>query len=206
MGEREARIFSGLVAQRHYFMGHGMGRSGDLMAHQPKAVGSSMIVKLTNRLALHSIKLAGITNAKECIVVPLATGMAITMSLLTLKNKRPSTARYVLWPRIDQKTCLKAIYTAGLECIVIENVLEGDEIRTNLIILEKEIQRIGPENIVCVLSTSSCFAPRCPDKVVEIAKLCQKYVIGHVINNAYGIQCASTCQLIKKVFCVCLFF
>jgi O-phosphoseryl-tRNA(Sec) selenium transferase, SepSecS len=36
--------------------------------------------------------------------------------------------RYVLWPRIDQKTCLKAIVSAGYEPVPVANQLEGDEV------------------------------------------------------------------------------
>ena len=36
VGEREARVASGLVARRHYRLAHGMGRSGDVAAEQPK--------------------------------------------------------------------------------------------------------------------------------------------------------------------------
>lgn len=47
--------------------------------------------------------------------------MALTLCLLTLKSLKPD-AFYVLWPRIDQKTCLKCIFTANLVPIVIENI------------------------------------------------------------------------------------
>jgi len=40
-GEREARIFSGIVRRRHWGFGHGIGRSGDVAAVQPKAAGES---------------------------------------------------------------------------------------------------------------------------------------------------------------------
>ena len=53
--------------------------------------------------------------------------MAITLTLLTLKSKKPD-AEYVIWPRIDQKTCLKAITAANLKPIVIEQILVGDEL------------------------------------------------------------------------------
>jgi O-phospho-L-seryl-tRNASec:L-selenocysteinyl-tRNA synthase len=33
------------------------------------------------------------------------------------------------------------------------------------------------------------FSPRSPDNIIEISKLCKKYNIGHVIDNAYGLQC-----------------
>lgn len=32
VGERESRIYSNMVAERHYYMGHGIGRSGDVAA------------------------------------------------------------------------------------------------------------------------------------------------------------------------------
>ena len=46
---------------------------------------------------------------------------------------------------------------------------------------------MGPENVLCVLSTTSCFAPRVFDNVEEIAIICKKYDIFYVINNAYGL-------------------
>ena len=36
IGEREARVACSLVAKRHYRLSHGMGRSGDVAAEQPK--------------------------------------------------------------------------------------------------------------------------------------------------------------------------
>ena len=36
----------------------------------------------------------------------------MVMTLLTLKEQRPG-AKYVIWPRIDQKSCFKCILTAG---------------------------------------------------------------------------------------------
>ena len=49
VGEREARVHSRLVARRHYHLAHGVGRSGDVAAEQPKAAGSSLIVFLPSR-------------------------------------------------------------------------------------------------------------------------------------------------------------
>ena len=39
VGEREARVYSSLVRQRHFHFGHGIGRSGDIAAVQVCAVG-----------------------------------------------------------------------------------------------------------------------------------------------------------------------
>lgn len=52
----------------------------------------------------------------------------------------------------------------GFEPVVVENVLEGDELRTDLEAVEQKIQELGAENVLCVHSTTSCFAPRVPDR------------------------------------------
>ena len=44
----------------------------------------------------------------------------------------PVACRFAIWSRIDQKTCLKAITAACLVPVVIELVLQGDELRTDL--------------------------------------------------------------------------
>ena len=54
----------------------------------------------------------GAVHVKHCIVVPVATGMALVLTMLALRTLRPS-AKYVIWPRIDQKSCFKSIITAG---------------------------------------------------------------------------------------------
>ena len=45
-----------------------------------------------------------------------------------------------------------------------ENVEEGDELQTDLAAVEKKIKDLGPENVVCIMTTTSCFAPRIPDR------------------------------------------
>ena len=58
VGEREARIFSTLVSKRMYGLGHGIGRSGDVTAVQPKAAGSSLIVQLSQAMMLNLFKIS----------------------------------------------------------------------------------------------------------------------------------------------------
>ena len=58
-GEREARVASSLVRNRCFHLAHGVGRSGDICAIQPKAAGSSLLVQLTNCLVLDMLHLAG---------------------------------------------------------------------------------------------------------------------------------------------------
>ncbi len=107
--------------------------------------------------------------------------------------------RYVLWPRIDQKTCLKAIVSANLEAVPLENVLEGDELHTDMVAMRQQVDRLGPNSIVCIVTTTSCFAPRAADSVVEVAKLCKSSGFGHIINNAYGVQSAALCSLVREL-------
>ena len=201
-GEREGRVFSDLVSRRHYRLGHGIGRSGDVTGIQPKAAGSSLICQLTQALALSCIKLAGITNTKAALVIPVATGMTIALTLLTLRATRrsepPQNARYVLWCRIDQKACFKAIYTAGLIPVVINTIQDGDLVRTNLDELRAKIEELGRDNVLCVLSTTSCFAPRARDDVETIATMCREFDVGHVINNAYGLIDSKCCHSVNQ--------
>ena len=197
VGEREGRVYSNLVSRRHFLLSHGIGRSGDISEVQPKAAGSSLIYKLTQEMVNHSLRIAGLTCIEKSLILPLATGMTITLALLTLKKLYP-TKRYVLWPRIDQKSCFKSMICAGLIPIVIENIIQQDgTMITNI----NEIKRLMIEkgnDILCVLATTSTFAPRQPDLIDEIAKLCKEYDIAHVINNAYGLQCNVISKLINR--------
>ena len=90
--------------------------------------------------------------------------------------------------RIDQKTCAKCVVAAGLQLVVIPMALQGDQLCTDMDCLKAEVRKLGSANVVAVLSTTSCFAPRAADRLVEIAKFCAEEDIGHVVNNAYGVQ------------------
>lgn len=197
IGEREARFASALVARRHYRIGHGIGRSGDLGEVQPKAAGSSLMMKLVNSLLLDTIRYMGVKTTAGCFMVPMATGMTLVLCMLTLKQDRPG-AKFVLWSRIDQKACFKCILTAGLQPIIIETIASGDELKTDLAAMEQQMCTIGSENIVCVLTTTSCFAPRVSDSLEQVAVLCQRFNIPHLINNAYGLQSSRCMHLIQE--------
>eukprot|EP00210_Caulerpa_lentillifera_P009075 g8659.t2 len=89
VGEREGRVCSELVSRRHFGMAHGIGRSGDISAEQPKAAGSSLMAKLAALLAQDALSIAGLKDLGPVLVLPLATGMALTMTLLAAKQLRP---------------------------------------------------------------------------------------------------------------------
>lgn len=101
---------------------------------QPKAVGSSVLNKLTNELILDLLKISGIdsinnyllkekhyfislfiglTYMKSCFLIPVATGMSLAFCMLSIRESKPD-AKYVIMPRIDQKSCIKSIITAGI--------------------------------------------------------------------------------------------
>uniref|UniRef100_W8C5B1 O-phosphoseryl-tRNA(Sec) selenium transferase n=1 Tax=Ceratitis capitata TaxID=7213 RepID=W8C5B1_CERCA len=188
VGEREARIACSLVARRHYNFGHGIGRSGDLMEAQPKAAGSTLIANLTNCLLLDLIHEMGIRSCRACFLAPLATGMSLMLCLLTLRQQKP-LAQYVVWSRIDQKSCFKSIITAGLKPLIIQPKLDDyGSLSTDLFAFSKMVQDVGVQNILCFCTTTSCFAPRNCDDIIEVAKLAAEVAIPHLVNNAYGLQ------------------
>lgn len=89
VGEREGRVVSDLVSRRHYHLAHGVGRSGDISAEQPKAAGSSLLAKITTFLTSDALSIAGIKDLGSILILPLATGMTLTMTLLSAKQLRP---------------------------------------------------------------------------------------------------------------------
>lgn len=116
-------------------------------------------------------------------------------------------------------TRISLLSIQGLVPLIIEEEIVGDEVRTDLAAVEAAIKD-DPESIVCIYSTTSCFAPRVPDSWViaergpmrssptkrlrcshrlpELALLASKYNIGHLINNAYGVQSSKCMHLISE--------
>jgi O-phospho-L-seryl-tRNASec:L-selenocysteinyl-tRNA synthase len=198
VGEREGRVFSELVRRRNFAFAHGVGRSGELAAVQPKAAGSSLYAKVCEWMTLHALRIAGLTEVTACAILPTATGMSLVLAFLALLPSRPPTARKVIWPRIDQKTCFKALLTAGLQPLVVQNRREGDQLTTDVAAIEALIAEHGAASIFGVVSTTSCFAPRGCDAVEPIARLCKQHGLVHVVNNAYGVQASATCKEISR--------
>ena len=123
--------------------------------------------------------------------------MSLTLTMLALKKSRPQ-AKYVIWSRIDQKSCFKSILTAGLEPAIIELVRAGDELQTDLTAMRDAVTTLAPENVLAILSTTSCFAPRAPDDLVSVGQMCRQFDIPHVVNNAYGLASSKCCHLISE--------
>ena len=200
-GEREGRVFSALVRARHWGLAHGVGRSGDLTAAQPKAAGSSVLYRLTNALALQAVRSCGITRAEAALVVPCATGLTMSLMLRALVSAAPrdqAPPRYAVWCRIDQKSCFKALLLAGLEPVVISPVAVGDELRTDVAGVRAALERLPAGAVAAVVTTTSCFAPRAPDDVVAVARLCAEFNVPHVVNHAYGLQLSGACHALNE--------
>jgi O-phospho-L-seryl-tRNASec:L-selenocysteinyl-tRNA synthase len=168
-----------------------------------------------------------VTTAAHGIVVPLCTGMTLALVLSSLRQQyleerqqeqqqqqqqqatttaetdvfpclpAATTRDVVLWSRIDQKSCYKAILAAGLHCVVIPTQRMGDTVGTNLDALQLALDRYT-NRVLAIITTTSCFAPRLPDAVDQVAKLCRKYNVPHVVNHAYGLQCAVTNKLVNR--------
>jgi O-phospho-L-seryl-tRNASec:L-selenocysteinyl-tRNA synthase len=242
-GEREGRVESSMVSSRHFGMTHGIGRSGDVVAIQPKAAGSSLMVRVTHQLMNDLLKRAyGLGAFSKLIILPVATGMAAMLCMLNLRNrmlkgekveflsgkkkgkpvpkskekisKKIELRNKVIFLRIDQKSCIKAILNLGLEPIIIdtcpiskkefsnknENNSESKEImglESNLTKLKNVLEE-HHSSVLCILSTSSCFAPREPDDVEAVGLLAKEYGVYHVVNNAYGLQCSKTVDMLNR--------
>ena len=182
IGEREARVASPLLSKLAFGFNHGIGRSGEIAAPQPKAPGTSIMYQITNRLALQALKKFGMPNLKNAIVVPLSTGMSIGLVFAAIRQK--VVHKEVVCPRIDHTSPIKGLELVGLKPKIIENRLIGDAVQMDIDELQKNIT----EKTIAILSTTTFFPPREMDQIKEIAKIAAERDIFHVINNAYGVQ------------------
>ena len=199
-------MLSSLVSSRHYGFSHGIGRSGDLTAQQPKAIGSSLLQLLATSLTQHALQLAGLRSAAHTLLMPVATGMTLTLAMMALQREReaqgePSQPKYVVMPRVDQKTCIKCVTAAGLQPSIVQLVVaeQSDALVTDVAAVERRIEELGGASaVLCVLSVTSCFAPRGADDVIGLAALCDRVGVAHLVNNAYGVQSRRVMEAIDR--------
>lgn len=191
IGEREGRVASDYVLSLAAGFAHGIGRSGDIAAVQPKAAGGSILNMLSGRVATSLLKQLGLPKIKDAIVVPVATGMSIGLCLAAIHQewaKKNSDAPWerieVVMPRVDHKSPLKGIMLAGFTPVIVPALLNGDGVEVPV----ESVKEAITERTAAVISTTAFFPPRIPDHVKEIAKMCKDIDIPHVVNNSYGIQ------------------
>ncbi|MHA1276012.1 MAG: O-phosphoseryl-tRNA(Sec) selenium transferase [Candidatus Helarchaeota archaeon] len=190
IGEREARLASPLQSKLSYGFNHGIGRSGEIVAPQPKAPGTSIVYQLTNQLALKALKKFGIPNLKSAIILPLSTGMSLGLTFAAIRKKSPRSE--VLCTRIDHTSPIKGIELVGLRPKIIESQLIGDAVQVDPDAIQEKID----DKTLGILSTTTFFPPREIDSIKEIAKIAQAHELFHVINNAYGVQSRT---IMKKI-------
>ncbi|MHA2424410.1 MAG: O-phosphoseryl-tRNA(Sec) selenium transferase [Candidatus Thorarchaeota archaeon] len=192
VGEREGRVVSPKIEQLAAGFNHGIGRSGHLVAPQPKAPGASLMQQTANQVALDAIRRLGLGNVQSGMILPLSTGMAIGLSMAALRRERK--IKRVLYPRIDHTSPKRGITLSGLETTECPTILQDDSVHTDLGALERLMQT----NDECaVLSTTTFFPPRESDPIKEIARLCEDHSIPLVVNNAYGVQSSSVMSTIS---------
>ncbi len=182
VGEREGRVASPLVEQLGAGFCHGIGRSGQIAAPQPKAPGGSIMYMLVNRFATTILRKRGLPNIKGAILLPLSTGMSIFLSLAACRKLRTGT--HVVYPRVDHQSPLRGIAAAGYSVNQVDTFIEGDAVRCDV----SKIREAISKDTAAIVSTTTFFPPREPDDVKEIAKLAADLDIPHIINNAYGVQ------------------
>ncbi|GMH91908.1 hypothetical protein TL16_g12191 [Triparma laevis f. inornata] len=188
-GEREARLASSILKVRGGLI-HGIGRSGDVNEMQPKAAGSSVIcvvVKIGVKDILQNSLNFDFLKKSTVTVLPTCTGLTLLLCLLTLKKSSKKSSNKVLWCRIDQKSCVKSIQSGGFELIIVPTLKIGDAVTTDIDALKALLDTHG-DDVLCCITTTSCFAPRIPDDIISISKILKSKNVGHIINNAYGLQ------------------
>ncbi len=191
LGEREGRVASPAVSRLASGFHHGVGRSGDLAEAQPKAAGGSLMYFFAHKLSTDAIKRFGAPNIKKAMVFPLATGMTLALALCAARNL--TKGREVVYPQIDHKTPLKAIHLVGLRERIVHGEVYGDGVNVPI----EKIQEAVNKNTAAILSTTTFFPPREPDKIKDIAKIAEEKNVPHIINNAYGVQSREIMKLVR---------
>jgi O-phospho-L-seryl-tRNASec:L-selenocysteinyl-tRNA synthase len=197
VGEREARISSKIHLKTSAGFCHGIGRSGFLTAPQPKAPGGSIMYEISNYLARNLLKNFGLPNIKQAIVVPLCTGMSLSLCLSALRpdwnQKGLNQKRTVLIPQIDHNSLLKSIDLLGLNKKIVKGQIFGDAVKIPI----EAIKNNYDPSCYAILSTTSFFPPREHDDIKEIAKFAKEMNLVHIIINAYGVQSPDWMKLIR---------
>jgi O-phospho-L-seryl-tRNASec:L-selenocysteinyl-tRNA synthase len=191
LGEREGRVASPAVSKLAAGFHHGVGRSGELTEAQPKAAGGSLMYFFANQLSTDAMKRFGAPNIKKAVVFPVATGITLALVLCAARNL--TKGREVVYPQVDHMTPLKAIHLAGLQ----ERIVAGEVSEDAVNVPTEKIEKAVNKDTAAILSTTTFFPPREPDKIKEIAKIAAEKNVPHIINNAYGVQSREIMKLVR---------
>ncbi len=205
IGEREGRIATPYLGDLCANFCHGVGRSGNLTAAQPKAAGASLMQNLTNKLVLSLITSVGIPNLKGALTVPMGTGMSIALALRGCLNhfgvdihRHPD----ILMTQVDHNSPHKGIEFIGGQIQTIPGKFGRNHYAEEGVFVDiEDLQQVYESrrnSVSAIVSNSAFFAPRVPDNLKQIAKFAQEHNLIHIINNAYGIQSKKISTLIRK--------
>jgi len=194
VGEREARIASQLHLKTSAGFCHGIGRSGFLTAPQPKAPGGSIMYEISNYLARDILRNFGLPNVKGALIVPLCTGMSLSLTLAALRPDGDEIKRTVIVPQLDHRSLLKSLELMGLTPKIISGKIYEDAVRIPI----EDIETNVDNDCYAIISITSFFPPREPDSLKEISKMAQEKNLVHIIINAYGVQNPEWMKLIRS--------
>jgi len=110
------------------------------------------------------------------------------------RQSSPFFVLQVLKTFTDYFIFLFLIFLLGCTVEIIENVIEGDEVRTNVEAIEATIQRVGSHNVLCVCE----YVSMC---VCEYEYVCMCVCV-------YVCMCVCVCVCVYVCMCVfvCLWF
>ncbi|KAL8271840.1 hypothetical protein Esti_004230 [Eimeria stiedai] len=166
----------------------------ELMIQEPQLNMFSFALQLHCSKALMWYQILSPAHPPKHARLPL---VAYCLCLSALRRLRPH-ADVVVVSRIDQKSCIKAVSHAGLKLQVVDQLVgEDGALVTDLNAIQRAIAEATPR-VLCVMSTTSSFAPRQPDLIPQIAEMCKKMGVFHLVNNAYGLQCSKCCALVEQ--------
>mmetsp|Transcript_117347 Transcript_117347/g.252321 ORF Transcript_117347/g.252321 Transcript_117347/m.252321 type:complete len:80 (-) Transcript_117347:74-313(-) len=77
--------------------------------------------KLTTKF-VKSLIASRIKSIQNCLIMPFATGCTLNYVFMNLKLLYPSR-KYIVWFRIDQKSCIKSMKVPGVDVLVIQPLI-----------------------------------------------------------------------------------
>lgn len=92
------------------------------------------------------------------------------------------------------------LYLSGFIPVILNPSSKTNNCENKLDILLEKINIIDAKNICSIISSTNCSLPREADDIGNIAKICRKYEIAHIIINEDGLQNAETMLTIKEAY------
>jgi O-phospho-L-seryl-tRNASec:L-selenocysteinyl-tRNA synthase len=136
--------------------------------------------ELTNYLATNFLKKFGLPNINKAIVVPLCTGMSLSLCLGALRPDENDNRRTLIVPQIDHKSLIKAIDLMAIRQKIIPGKIFGDAVRIPI----EDIKSSLDDDCFGIVSITSFFPPRENDDIKEISKFAKENDLVHIIINA----------------------